>query len=79
MKEKANAPVIEVGQVWTLRDREIAIVRLGKRLGEYRDYRDGKVVNRGRAGLKSIKEIQRELIAAGARLTGHFEGGHRFL
>ena len=74
-----NGPVLEVGQVWTVREREIAIVRLGKFLGEYRDYRDGKVVTRGRAGLKSIRQIQRELVDAGAKLTGRFESAHRFL
>lgn len=78
-KAVADGPALEVGQVWKVRDREIAIVRLGKRLGEYRDYRDGKVVQRGRAGLKSIREIQQELVRAGAQLSGHFEGGHKFL
>jgi hypothetical protein len=76
---ETNGPTLEVGQVWTVREREIAIVRLGKFLGEYRDYRDGKVVTRGRAGLKSIRQIQRELVDAGAKLTGRFESAQRFL
>ncbi len=71
--------LLEVGQVWSFRGRDIAIVRLGKHLGEYREFRDGKVVTRGRAGLKSIRQIQEDLRQGRAKLTGHFSGERRFL
>jgi hypothetical protein len=68
--QQVNGPSLEVGQVWTIGGREIAIVRLGKHLGEYREYREGKVVTRGRAGLKSIRQIQQDLLNGSGKLTG---------
>lgn len=81
MKRPAQSagPVLEVGQVWSVQGRDIAIIRLGKHLGEYREFREGKVVTRGRAGLKSIRQIQSELVKGKGKLTGRFESEHRFL
>lgn len=78
-KPKWEGPEIEVGQVWTMRGREIAIVRMGKHLAEYRPCHEGKVVTKGRADLKTVRQIRAELAARRAKLTGRLNVDHRFL
>jgi len=74
-----DGPALEVGQVWTMRGREIAIVRMGKHLAEYRTCHEGKVVHKGRADLKTVRQIREELAARSAKLTARLDVNHRFL
>jgi hypothetical protein len=79
-KEKQwDGPALEVGQVWAMRGREIAIVRMGKHLAECRPCQDGKVVHKGRADLKTVRQIRAELAARHAKLKGRLNVDHRFL
>ena len=64
-------PVLEVGQVWSFNDRDIAIIGLSKHLAEYRQCRDGKVARIGLSDMKSIRTVRAELLWGRARLTGH--------
>ncbi len=64
-------PVLEVGQVWSFKGRDIAIIGIGKHLAEYRQCREGKVVRTGISDMKSIHAVRAELLSGRARLTGH--------
>ena len=78
-EQEWEGPALEVGQVWTMKGREIAIVRMGKHLAEYRTCQGGKVVHKGRADLKTVRQIRAELAARRAKLTGRLDVDHRFL
>jgi hypothetical protein len=71
MNKESPAPVLEVGQVWSFRDRDIAIIGLGIHLAEYRQCRDGKVLRIGLSDLKAQRTVREELINGRAKLTGH--------
>jgi hypothetical protein len=71
MNKESPGPVLEVGQVWSLKERDIAIIGLGKHLAEYRECRDGKVLRIGLSDLKAQRAVREELVNGRAKLTGH--------
>jgi len=79
MNKVSPAPILEVGQVWSFKERDIAIIGLGKYLAEYRQCRDGKVLRIGLSDLKAQRTVREELIRGRATLTGHITMPDRLL
>jgi hypothetical protein len=71
MNRVSPPPILEVGQVWSFKDWDIAIIGLGKHLAEYRQCREGKVVRSGMSDMTSIQTLHADLVRGRARLTGH--------
>ena len=71
MNKVLLGPILEVGQVWSFKDWDIAIIGVSKHLAEYRRCREGKVVRSGMSDLTSIQTLQADLRGGCARLTGH--------
>ena len=79
MNKVAPTPVLEVGQVWSFKARDIAIIGVGKYLAEYRTCREGKVVRKGMSDLTSIQTLQTDLLHGHAQLTDHLVIANRSL
>jgi hypothetical protein len=71
MNKGAQPPTLELGQVWSFKGWDIAIIGVSKHLAEYRRCRNGKVDCAGLSDLASIRALQEHLIKGRARLTGH--------
>jgi hypothetical protein len=71
MNERTSGQSLEVGQVWTVKNQEIAIIGLSKHLAECRRCRDGRIVCHGLSDLKSRATLEDELLTRQGRLTGH--------
>jgi hypothetical protein len=71
MNKSSPRPILEVGQVWSFKDWDIAIIGVSKHLAEYRRCREGKVLRVGMSDLTSIQNLQADLRRSRARLTGH--------
>jgi hypothetical protein len=71
MNRGSQAPLLELGQVWSFKGWEIAIIGVSKHLAEYRRCRGGKVDRTGLSDLTSIRALQAQLMKGRARLTGH--------
>jgi hypothetical protein len=71
MNKVLSGPILEVGQVWSFKSWDIAIIGVSKHLAEYRRCCEGKVVSRGMSDLTSIRTLQADLRGGCARLTGH--------
>jgi len=79
MNNKSRQPVLEVGQVWSFKGRDIAIIALGRYLAEYRQCQEGKILRVGLSDLKSIRTVREELVRGRARLTGRIVIADRLL
>ncbi len=71
MNRGSQAPSLELGQVWSFKGGEIAIIGVSKHLAEYRRCQNGKVDRTGLSDLTSIRALQAQLLKGRARLTGH--------
>jgi hypothetical protein len=71
MNRVSPGPILEVGQVWSFKSWDIAIIGVSKHLAEYRRCREGKLVRSGMSDLTSIQTLQADLRGGRARLSGH--------
>jgi hypothetical protein len=71
MNKPAQPPMLALGQVWSFKGEEIAIIGVSKHLAEYRRCRGGKVDRTGLSDLTSIRALQVQLVKGSARLKGH--------
>jgi hypothetical protein len=71
MNEVVAGSILEVGQVWTIKNQQIAIIGLSKHLAEYRRCHDGRIVRNGLSDLKSRTSLEKELLMRQGRLTGY--------
>jgi hypothetical protein len=79
MNDVSSDPMLEVGQVWSFKERDIVIIGLGRHLAEYRQCLDGKVLRIGLSDLKDQRTVREELIKGRATLTGHMVIGDELL
>lgn len=67
LKRNSRPPVLEKGQIWKIEGAHLEITHLGKRLAEYKRYRD-LAKRRAVPEMAHIEEVQNILLAQQAAL-----------
>ena len=70
LRKNSRPPVLEKGQIWKLGEGHLEITHMGKRLTEYKRYRD---LSKRRAipEMAHIEEVQSILVSNQAALVQH--------